>query len=126
MWITRIVEAPAERCWDLLVDTDAWPQWGPTVAEARVDAATGASVDRIGDGSTGAVRARVGPWVPFTITDFDPGRSWSWSVAGVAATSHRVEPLGPDRCRVGFEVPRWAAPYAAVCAVALRRIDAAA
>lgn len=74
MWITRIIDAPAERCWDLLVDTDAWPGWGPTVAEARVDGRPGEAGPAIEGGSTGAVRARVGPWVPFRITEFEAGQ----------------------------------------------------
>lgn len=127
MWITRTVEAPGERCWELLVDVGRWPDWGPSVSEARLDRAgtDGAPPNggRIGAGSRGRIRALVGPWVPFHVTAFDDGRSWSWEVAGIAATSHRVDPLGPDRCRVGFEVPNWAAPYALVCTLALRRID---
>ncbi|MFN3216539.1 MAG: hypothetical protein ACE367_08600 [Acidimicrobiales bacterium] len=47
----------------------------------------------------------------------------SWKVAGVPATSHAVEALGDDRCRAGFGVPVAAAPYLAVCALALRRIE---
>lgn len=120
MWVTRELRAPASAAWDLLTDVRRWPSWGPTVREARVDG--GGS--RIGPGSTGAVRAAVGPWVPFRVTTFDDGRAWSWRVAGVPATSHRVEDLGPDRCRVGFRVPWPAAPYAVVCEVALRRIEA--
>jgi hypothetical protein len=43
-------------------------------------------------------------------------------VAGIPATGHRVEPLGPERCRVVFEVPLLAAPYLAVCRVAALKI----
>lgn len=126
MWVTRDIGAPAETCWDLLVDVGAWPSWGPSVAAARLDrAGTEASrqEQRIRPGDTGAVRAPVGPWIPFRITEVEEGYHWSWRVAGVPATSHRVEGLGRDRCRVGFEVPTLAAPYALVCALALRRIE---
>ncbi len=131
VWITREIAAPAERAWDELVDVRRWPAWGPTVAGARLDTPDPASgavavAHRISAGATGQVRAVVGPWVPFAVTGFEEGRWWAWRVAGVPATSHRVERLGDRRCRVGFEVPTWAAPYAAVCAVALRRIDRAA
>ncbi|QXC60072.1 SRPBCC family protein [Aquihabitans sp. G128] len=129
MWITRAVDAPAEQAWDLLVDLDRWPTWGPTVAEARLDprSPAGTGGRRLVPGTTGAVRAVAGPWVPFRTTAFDRtadgGGRWAWRVAGVPATAHRVEASGPARCRVGFEVPIWAAPYAVVCAVALRRIE---
>jgi hypothetical protein len=43
-------------------------------------------------------------------------------VAGIPATGHRVEALGPGRCRVVFEVPLLAAPYLAVCRLAAHRI----
>jgi hypothetical protein len=59
--------------------------------------------------------------LPFAISTFEPGARWSWRVAGVPATGHRVEPTS-DGCRIVFEVPIVAAPYAAVCRVALRRL----
>ena len=120
MWITRELSVPAAEAWAVLVNVGTWPQWGPTVAAVRLDPP--GPVGRIGAGRTGHVRAVVGPWVPFAITDFADGQHWSWRVAGIPATSHRVEVLGPRRCRVGFRVPLVAAPYALVCAVALRRI----
>ncbi|HEX2576259.1 MAG TPA: hypothetical protein VHK88_07905 [Aquihabitans sp.] len=98
------------------------PEWGPTVAAARID--DGGDGTRIRPGARGAIRPPVGPWIPFRVTAFVPGVSWAWRVAGVPATAHRVEDLGDGRCRVGFRVPLVAAPYAAVCAVALRRIEA--
>lgn len=119
--VSRGLDVPAEVAWDLLVDTTRWPDWGPTVTGAEI--ATGGDGTRITLGATGTVRTPVGLSLPFRITELDPGRRWSWAVAGVAATAHRVEGLGPQRCRVTFEVPRWAPPYLAVCAVALRRLE---
>lgn len=60
---------------------------------------------------------------PFRVTELVEGRRWAWAVGGVAATSHEVEPLGGNRCRVAMGVPWPVAPYLAVCAVALRRIE---
>lgn len=119
MWLTRDVDAPTERAWDLLVDVREWPRWGPTVASAELDG--GGS--RLGVASTGRVRPPVGPALPFTVTEFDEGRRWVWRVAGVPATAHRVEPLGEGRCRVGIAVPLPFVAYAPVCRLALRRID---
>jgi hypothetical protein len=51
----------------------------------------------------------------------DP-KTWAWTVAGVPATTHTVEPA-PGGCRVAFGVPTPAAPYALVCRAALRRIE---
>lgn len=108
--------APASAAWELLTDTSRWPQWGPSLS--RVE-----SVERyIRAGSTGRVQTLIGVWLPFRITEFIDGQRWGWQVAGIPATGHRVEPLGPQRCRVVFEVPAIAAPYLAVCRLAAERI----
>lgn len=127
MWMTRTIEAPAAAAWELLVDVRRWPEWGPSLRSATLDGGE----SRIDLGSTGRLRPLVGPSLGFRIDALGgdlggPGggvRSWSWRVAGVSATGHRVEDLGDGRCRVGFRVPLLAAPYALVCAEALRRIE---
>jgi hypothetical protein len=102
----------------VLVDTAAWPLWGPSVRRAAL---RGGAVE-LGLGTTGDVWTAVGLRMPFVITEFDPGRRWTWTVAGVPATGHQVSDA-PGGCRVRFEVPWWATAYLPVCAVALGRID---
>lgn len=102
--------------WELLVDTSRWADWGPSVA--TVECADG----RLGAHATGHVRTPIGVSLPFVVTEFTEGRSWAWSVAGVPATTHTVEPV-PGGCRVTFGVPAVAAPYTLVCRSALRRIE---
>ena len=114
--VHREVDAPAERLWSLLTDLDAWPRWGPTVRSARVDGGFGL-------GARGTVTTLAGLALPFEITELDDGVRWAWRVAGVEATDHTVTAIGPDRCRVGFGVPWPAAPYLAVCRLALARLD---
>jgi len=110
------VRAPAAAAWELLTDTRRWPEWGPSVTAVEC-------AERfIGPGTTGWVRTVIGLRVSFRITEYVAGRRWCWEVAGIRATGHRVEPLGPDRCRVVFEVPLLAAPYLAVCRLAGERI----
>ena len=111
-----VIQAPAAAAWNLLTDTSTWPQWGPSVSRVQ-------SAERyLGPGSTGRVRAVIGLWLPFRVTKFVAGERWDWEVAGIPATGHVVESLGPRRCRVVFEVPTLAAPYLAVCRLAARRI----
>jgi uncharacterized protein YndB with AHSA1/START domain len=116
--VDRVIAAPPQAAWDVLVDLDAWPQWGPTVRHAALDPA----FPQLSLHATGTVQS----WLPvplrFVVTEFDPGRRWSWAVAGVGATSHAVDPVD-GRARVTFGVPWWAGAYLPVCAVALRRIE---
>ncbi|MGD2042208.1 MAG: SRPBCC family protein [Acidimicrobiia bacterium] len=111
-----VVESPADQVWRLLIDFEEWPRWGPSISSVS------ATADRAGPGVTGQVRTIVGVSLPFEITGWDPGRSWSWRVAGIPATGHGVESLGPATTRVTFTVPWLAAPYATVLAAGLRRL----
>ena len=112
---SRTLDAPADVVWRVLVEPARWPTWGPSIT--AVDCAD----DRIRAGTTGRVRTVGGLWLPFEITTCDDYR-WTWRIGPVPATGHRVTPLGPDRCRVAFEVPLLAAPYVLVTVLAIRRI----
>jgi uncharacterized protein YndB with AHSA1/START domain len=113
--VDRVVAAPRERVWDLLRDTDRWPAWGPSVRAVE-------SPDRYAErGTRGRIRPPVGPWLPFEVTACRDHR-WTWSVARVPATGHRVE-RATGGSRVVFEIPLGGAVYAPVCRRALRRIE---
>ncbi|MEM4782102.1 MAG: SRPBCC family protein [Halalkalicoccus sp.] len=112
--VTRVIDAPAEAVWDLLVDTRRWPEWGPSITDVEC------RDRRIRPGSTGRVRLVGGAWVPFEVTYRDAYR-WTWEVAGIPATGHRVEPRNGS-CRAVFEVPLLAAGYVPVCRLALSRL----
>lgn len=120
LWVRREIDASAGVLWDLLTDLQRWPDWGPSVRSAKLHDGV------FEQGATGAVTTAVGIELGFEITDHEAGERWAWKVAGVPATEHSVESLGPARCRVGFGVPWAAAPYLAVCQVALRRLVALA
>lgn len=114
--VSRELATSPAAAWDVLVDTRRWPAWGPSVRAVACDPPV---LERVGQ--AGRLRGPLGPWVPFEVTELEPGRRWGWRVAGVPATGHRVEPTAAG-CRVVFEVPLVALPYAAVCRVALARI----
>lgn len=113
--VDRLIAAAPEVVWSLLVDLSAWPTWGPTVRRAELDDPVFAR------GATGRVWTVAGVSAPFMITELEPGRSWAWTVGGVRATRHLVQPVG-DGCRVTFGVPWWAPAYLPVCAIALQRL----
>jgi hypothetical protein len=108
---------PCDQIWKLLTDTATWPHWGPSVKAVEC-------ADRfIREGSVGRIKIAVGIWVPFVITRYDEELFWSWKVAGVPATGHRIETVENVLCRLIFEVPLFVAPYAYICKIALERIN---
>lgn len=114
--VSMATAAPCHEVWALLTDTRRWPEWGPSVRAVEC------APPVIGPGSTGRVLTALGVWLPFEVSEWAEGRRWSWRVAGVPATGHRVEPLPDKGCRIVFEVPLVAAPYAFVCRMAAARI----
>jgi len=120
--VSRTIQAPVHTVWELLVDTERWPEWGPTVQ--AVDTAD----SRIEEGSTGKVQVPGGLWLPFEIVSFteqtgaEPG-SWHWEISGLPATGHRVEPTPDGQTEIVFEIPLLGFGYAPVCYRALDRIE---
>ncbi|GAB7089854.1 SRPBCC family protein [Halorubrum luteum] len=113
--VARDVAVPPGVAVELLRDTRTWPEWSPTISGVESD-------DRyVREGTQGRVRV-AGAWVPFRVTSFN-GRRWTWTVAAIPATGHRVEGYAGegDRCRVVIEVPVLAAGYVPVCERALDR-----
>lgn len=125
-WRSLEVAAAADVTWNLLIDTRQWPQWGPTVTGVRLDH----EGHLLRPESTGAVRTPLGLWLRFEVEDWvDHGvrtRSWSWRVAGVPATGHRVTELGQGRSRLSMGVPTWAPAYLLAVEVGVRRVRALA
>ena len=113
---TQIVAAPPEDAWDLFVDTTRWPEWSPIVS--AVDA-----TDRhVSEGTSGRIRL-PGAWVPFTVTECR-NRRWEWRVTGVPGSGHRVDDLGPERCRIAFELPAHTVGCVPICFEGLERMEA--
>ncbi len=110
------IQSPASVAWRILTDTHEWPNWGPSVRAVECPTRL------IAPHMRGRVLSAPGLWLPFEITGWEPGRFWSWSVAGVPATGHRVTATGPAACDVTFTVPGWAPFYLPVCKTAIRRL----
>ena len=115
--VRRHVDASPNTVWSLLVDLEAWPLWGPSVTRAELDHGT-----ELGLGSRGRVWTPVGVPLPFEITDFVPGRRWSWHVAGIPATTHGVVASGRGTS-ASMSAPLWAPAYLPVLALGLRRLE---
>jgi hypothetical protein len=113
---STIVHASAKTLWSILTDTDQWLIWGPSIRHVQC------SDSKIKKGSKGRVQTALGFWLSFEVTDYVHERYWSWRVMGIRATGHRIDPLTENRCLLAFEVPVFAMPYVAICAIAVRRI----
>jgi uncharacterized protein YndB with AHSA1/START domain len=114
--VSRELRASSETVWELITDTLRWAQWGPSIISVECHERF------IKEGSKGRVRTLAGIWIPFMVTQFDPPHSWAWRIFGIPATGHRVEPVKAGFCRLVFEIPILALPYAVVCQIALQRI----
>ena len=119
--VDRELRVSPATAWRLLVDVEQWPRWGPSVRRAALDDGE----TKLSAGAQGTVWTAVGLPLRFSVTEFEPGRRWAWTVAGVAATGHEVT-AAAGGCRVRFYAPWWAVAYLPVCAVALGRIEALA
>jgi len=114
--VCRIIRTTPDQLWTLLTDTMSWPQWGPTVKAVQ------SKIRYIRAGSTGHVKTIFGFWAPFVITEWADRQYWSWQVFNIRATGHRIEVIDGNCCRLIFEVPLWAGPYAIFCKIAADRI----
>jgi hypothetical protein len=114
--VGRSFDVSSATVWQVVTDTHRWVEWGPSLTAVECDERY------IRGGSQGRVKTLLGFWLPFLVTHYAHGQYWRWRVGGIAATGHRVDRIEAERCRLVFEVPVWAAPYAMICGLALQRI----
>ncbi len=116
MHVVKHIDAPVETVWTILIDTQLWPVWGPTVA------AVDCPQRWISSGVKGRVKTALGFWLPFEITAFEEPVYWHWKVGGIPATGHRLIKVSPHSCQLIFEIPFNAFPYAIICRRAAENI----
>ncbi|SHJ04379.1 Polyketide cyclase / dehydrase and lipid transport [Malonomonas rubra DSM 5091] len=116
MQVSRRINAPPQRVWEILIDTEQWPVWGPSVTAVDFPKRW------IEAGSAGRIKTAIGLWSEFEITDFELMQYWGWKVAGLTATGHRLIAHGDEHCELVFELPFIALPYALICRQAANRI----
>lgn len=99
---TISIDAPAERVWQTMADVERWHEWTASITR----------IERLDDGPLGVgARARVEqpklPPATWTVTDWQPGRSFTWISTGPGFTTtgvHAVEPESPTTSRATLVV----------------------
>jgi hypothetical protein len=102
--VERAFEVPvsAERAWSALADVEQWPTWAPHIADARVTPSGSVVAD-----TSGTFRFRPLGRSRFTMTEFNPPRSWTWTGRAMGVTigyEHRFEPVSPTSTRLVWVV----------------------
>jgi uncharacterized membrane protein len=81
------IDAPIEVVWAVFTDVERWPTWTRSVT----------SVELIDGPMRLGARARIRqpqlPTVVWTVTDWDPGRSWTWTATGPGARTQALHVL---------------------------------
>ena len=77
MWFSHSMEttAPPGHVWEVWTDVERWPTWDAELQDAWLDSDEAFDVD-----ARGGVELRVGPPVPFVVTELDPVRSYAYDV----------------------------------------------
>ncbi|HEX4852590.1 SRPBCC domain-containing protein [Arenimonas sp.] len=96
---TLEIEAPAATVWQVLTDFAAYGQWNPFVPECRCELKPGGAIEM-------QVQLMAKPQFQREfVREVQPGQGFSYSMKpaplGLLSSfrSHRIEPLGPTRCR---------------------------
>jgi hypothetical protein len=103
------IHAEAKRIWATLVDVECWSEWTSTIEKIeRLDHG------EFGIGSRARVRQPRIPVAIWTVTEFEPGRSFTWVSEAVGIRSvatHRLEPRGDGMATLtlGFAQTGWLA-----------------
>jgi uncharacterized membrane protein len=82
------IDAPIEVVWDVFSDVERWSSWTTSVTSVHL---LDAGPLRIG--SRARIRQPRLPKVVWTVTELEPGRSWTWTATSPGAStvaSHRL------------------------------------
>ena len=119
MMIERTVdiEAPAAIVWQVMADVEQWSTWTASITSIVVDPGRGPESGGLGPGEPGpgelgpgrraVVRQPGFPKARWTVTDWQPGRAFTWEspAPGVLSVGvHAVEPTGERCCRATLAI----------------------
>lgn len=88
--ITTNIAAPVERVWQVMIDVGRWHEWTPSIVSIEL-----LDPGPIAVGSRVRVRQPKLPPAVWTVTEIEPGRSFTWTSSGPGFRTigrHWVEP----------------------------------
>ncbi len=98
------IDAPAEQVWAVYSDVTHWSEWTASITSVELlDHATGPPIGELAIGTRARIRQPKLPVAVWTVTEWEPGRSWTWVATGPGVRStatHTVIPTGDGTCRV--------------------------
>lgn len=113
-----VIAASADHAFEVYADVECWPEWTASMTTVkRLDSG------QFGIGSSARIKQPRLPEVVWTVTEFEPGRSFSWVARspGVRSTGrHSVDSVG-DRCIARLSVEQQG-PVGLVIGVLTRRL----
>src|SRR4051812_16731122 len=101
--VTIPIAAPTSTVWDVMVDVERWPTW--TASTRSVTVVDGGP---LAVGSVVRIKQPRLPLVEWTVTELDPGRSFTWESVSTGMTSRGVHEIratgdGTSEGRLVFE-----------------------
>ena len=105
--VTVEIAASPQRVWEVLTDVERWPEWTETVTlVTRLDQGP------LKPGSRAKISQPKIPETGYVVTEFAPGRSFTWVATGPGVTTtarHIVEALpgGGTRVTLAVEQGGW-------------------
>jgi uncharacterized membrane protein len=116
------ISAPPSIVWDVFSDLERWAEW--TASIQRILALDGPGMEV---GKRFKIKQPRLPNLVWTVTEVDPGVSWTWrqqSLGGITIASHQVVPQETDRTLVRQRIEQRGPVGVAVGLLVLRRTKA--
>jgi hypothetical protein len=92
------ITAPIQRVWDVFADVEQWPTWTASVTSVELVAG-----DHLALGAKARIKQPRFPRLTWTVTEIEPGRSWTWVTRSIGATttaSHELRAIDGETTHV--------------------------
>ncbi|KAA0111237.1 SRPBCC family protein [Mycolicibacterium sp. P1-5] len=96
------IDAPADLVWEVFADVERWPDWTASVTRLR-----GLDGAQLAVGRRFETKQPRMPGLVWTITEIQPGVSWTWvqrSPGGLTSARHEVVPMAGGATAVRQEL----------------------